>query len=108
MNTARRMGASLNRAVLDAATVDDLFADLAACTTVHEVLVKGAAHHPAEAGTCPLDEACRLVQEGRVRGVQIRYRWQDQEWCDTLLVTDRGVRLVRIGGADLAGGADGP
>lgn len=98
MTNARRIGAELNRAELDAATLTALFADIAACTTVNDVQIKGGIGEHARSGAATLEDACRLVQERQVRGVQIRYRYQDQDWCDTLLVTPRGVRLVRIGG----------
>jgi len=38
----------------------------------------------------------KLLCERRVRGLQLRYRFEEREWCDTLLALDSGVRLIRI------------
>jgi hypothetical protein len=85
--------AELTTADLDAATLDELFADIANQTTVDEVLVKGAA--TAYAGTSGLDEA-RSQFLGGARGLQIRYRWQGEAWWDTLVrLGDGRIRLVR-------------
>lgn len=84
--------ARLTTADLDPATLDALFADIAALTTVDEVLVKGAA--TAYAGSAGLAEGRRLLEAG-ARGLQIRYRWQGEAWWDTLVRTPNGIRLVR-------------
>ncbi len=91
----------LTGAVLDAATVDRLFADLEACTEIIEVQVKTGARdmtRPAGGTGIGLDEARALVQSVAARAVQVRYRYEGGEWCDTLMVLPpgQGVRLVRI------------
>lgn len=83
-------------AVLDAATVDQLFADLAGCTEVIEVLLKGAATARAGDERPSLAAAREPFVSGQVRAVQVRYRHAGDEWIDTLMHTPRGVRLVRV------------
>jgi hypothetical protein len=86
----------LNQALLDDATLERLFHDLAACTEIVEIIPKFAQRRMVEPGTVSLDDARCLLRDGSVRGVQVRYRYQGADWWDTLMVTDAGVRLVRI------------
>ena len=87
--------AELTQAVLDQETVAALFADLAVCTQVRSIQTKGEAHDHASLAPRDLDDAHARLMDGRLRSVQIRYRWQDQEWCDTLFHAEQGLRLVR-------------
>jgi hypothetical protein len=88
----------LHDALLDAATVEQLFQDLAACARISEILPKFSRREMVrEAGTpLSLEEARELLMSGRVRGLQIRYRYQDADWWDTLMRQPEGVRIVRI------------
>lgn len=86
----------LHAAALDPGTLAALFDDLERAAEAVEVRLKGAAAGHAAAGAVPLREAERLLVEGRVRGVQVRYRWAGAAWCDTLLRGADGVRLVRM------------
>lgn len=92
MTSERIPLASLTSAELDADTLAALFSDLAELTQVDEVLIKGAPG--TYAGVAGLTEAARQLASG-ARGVQIRYVWQTQAWCDTLIQGPAGVRLVR-------------
>jgi hypothetical protein len=85
-------------ATLDARTVRQLFQDYAACVAIQQVSAKSAAHGYAS-GHVSLQEGERLLQSGALRGLQVRYRYQNADWCDTLLSLPEGrVRLVRIQG----------
>lgn len=87
----------LTQGLLDAGTVDRYFADLEACAELEGILVKASAQ--AMVGGQPpttLSEARALVHGGTVRGVQIRYRYDGSDWCDTLMPSPQGVRLVRL------------
>lgn len=92
---------ALQQTVLDLATVEALFRDLAACTRVHTVRPKYApgAHAPAE--TLTLEQARVRLFAGLLLGVQIRYAYEGHEWCDTLLRRPAGLTLVRIREADI-------
>lgn len=83
----------LQQGALDPATLDALFADLAQCTQIDEVQIKGAADGRA-VRLAGLDAARAALATG-ARGVQIRYRWDGSAWLDTILRTPAGVRLVR-------------
>jgi hypothetical protein len=84
-------------ALLDAETIDRLFADLAACAEVFEVRVKGAADRHADvAPVVSLVAARAMLLSGAVRGVQLLYLHDGEVWSDTLLRGDDGVRLVRM------------
>lgn len=86
----------VNSAILDADSLDTLLRNLAADTEILEISVKGGRTQHASLAEGGLDEARRLLDAGAVVGVQIRYRHSSQDWCDTLLATPGGVRLVRI------------
>ncbi|GDX80743.1 hypothetical protein LBMAG42_25540 [Deltaproteobacteria bacterium] len=81
---------------LDAPTLAALFDDLNAHATVLDVITKGGPVQHSAGTQVPLREAQALLAEGRVRGVQVRYVWQGDEWRDTLLAAADGVRLVRM------------
>ena len=89
------MTPELQQATLDPATFEQLFIDLATHTEVLGIHAKGRA--TAYAGNDHLDlrGARAALLAGVVRGVQIRYRFQEVEWWDTLLAIDGAIRLVR-------------
>lgn len=95
----------VQQAVLDEATLDALFRDLAECTQVLAVVPKDAAQAMAADRAIGLADALPALRAGALRGVQVRYRWERKEWCDTLLATPAGVRLVRICSDDVLASA---
>lgn len=96
---------ALQQTLLDPPTLAALFRDLAACTQVAAVLPKYAGQ-PAQthtgSDTITLDAAQEGLANGTLRGAQIRYRYENQVWCDTLMVRPDGIRLVRISEDDIA------
>lgn len=86
----------LHQGLLDAATLHQLFHDIFHCATVLEVIPKYARRGFIDGSTIPLSEAERLLIACEVRAVQVRYRFQDAEWWDTLIPTPQGTRIVRI------------
>ena len=79
---------------LDDARLRELFTDLASCAEIRHIRMRGS-----DAATTPtptLDEARDLLLADRVKAVQIVYRFEDGEWCDTLMRRDDAVRLVRV------------
>ncbi|HEY6556577.1 MAG TPA: hypothetical protein VI072_04860 [Polyangiaceae bacterium] len=85
--------ADVQDAVLDAATLDQLFFDLSQLAELLEVRLKGGASDYAEAA--PGLESARAALDAKA-AVQIRYRYAGAEWIDTLMPTGAGVRLVRM------------
>ena len=90
----------LNDAVLDPDQLSALFRDYRAYASDMEILLRarpGQVTLPLPMEDAPtLDQARELLQSGGVRGVQIRYRYQEASWWDTLMPVSGGVRLVRI------------
>jgi len=85
----------MHEGLLDDRTVLALLDDLAAEAQILEILTKGGPQLRA-AGAARLDEAFDALVDGSVRGVQVRYRHDGQEWWDTLLRAPGGFRLVRV------------
>lgn len=75
----------LHQGMLDAQRLAELFADLAAHADVTAILLKGGALQYAGELPTTLAEAQAQLESGKVRGVQIRYRFEGRAWCDTLL-----------------------
>lgn len=88
---------ALQQSVLDAPTVAALFRDLEACTEIIAILPKThATVHIKPTTGLSLADAQAGLTDGSFRAVQIRYRYDSQEWCDTLMATPGGLRVVRI------------
>jgi hypothetical protein len=97
----------LTSATLDEEELAALFRDLEVCAEITEINAKFAAQgHVPESGELTLAEARNLLVQRAARGVQIRYRYDDADWWDTIMVHGHAYRLVRIrpdyGGADAA------
>jgi hypothetical protein len=91
----------LHTANLDAGTLDALFNDIEALGSGVEVRVKGAAGDYAADAVVALREAERRFKNREVSAIQLRYRWSDESWVDTVLHTPQGARVVRINVGDL-------
>lgn len=81
--------------VVDAATLSDLVRDLQTLTVIEEIQLKGGAQSHAERVKIGLAEAADLLLADKLRGLQIRYRWEQTGWIDTLLRTPDGIRIIR-------------
>jgi hypothetical protein len=92
---------ALQQTILDVATADALFRDLAACTTVHAVLPKYARNQHTGPDTLTLEQARTRLAAGLLLGVQIRYAYDGHAWTDTILRRPAGLTLVRIREADI-------
>ena len=91
----------LQQTLLDVATTDALFRDLAACTRVHAVSPKYADRRHTGADSISLETARTRLAAGLLLGVQIRYGYDSHTWCDTLIRRPNGLTLVRIREADI-------
>ena len=85
----------LHQTVLTPDTLRALFADLEACTEILAVMPKAGPGYvtPEDIG---LAEGQALLSEGKLRGLQIRYRYQNEEWWDTLINRDGNIAITRI------------
>ena len=80
---------------LDDAELCQLLFDIEHAAELLDVRVKARPGRYAEAGRPALAEAAGLLRGGDVLAMQVRYRAQGQVWCDTLLRTPSGFRIVR-------------
>lgn len=75
--------------------VEALFADLKLGAEITHVQVKMASGMGAADSKTTLIEAHELLRLGKVAAIQIRYHFEQQDWCDTLMVLPHAVRIVR-------------
>lgn len=85
----------LHQAELDPATLEALFTDLEAFTKILAVIPKATQGH-VEPKNISLNQGRELILKGQLRGLQIRYQYDGNEWWDTLICTPSGVRITRI------------
>ena len=83
-------------AMLEPATLARLFDDLARDAILSSAQIRAPGSVRGEAAPPSLAEARQRFESGSVQGLQLRYRLGATSWCDTLLRTAEGVRLVRI------------
>jgi hypothetical protein len=87
----------LNMTLLDAAQVEQLLRDIEACTQITEIIPKHAARgHVPDTAAVTLAQARELLATRAVRGLQLRYRYENADWWDTLMLVGEQFRLVRI------------
>ena len=87
----------LNTKLLNDDEVTQLLRYIELCAEITEIIPKFAAYgHVPETGAITLAEARTLLAARAVRGLQIRYRYQDVDWWDTLMLVRDSFRLVRI------------
>lgn len=79
--------------MLDARTLETLRDDLSSCVEVLTVQVRP--HDASITATPGIGEAIGMLIGGRIRSIQIRYRFDGWTWCDTLLAAGAGTRLIR-------------
>jgi hypothetical protein len=84
------------QATFDESTLDRLFVDLESAAEVLSVQAKADPRAYAPAGPLTLAAAWERLAARAVRGVQVRYRYDGDEWTDTVLCVPGGYRLVRM------------
>jgi hypothetical protein len=93
---------------IDAATLQQLFADLASSATVTGVREKGGpTEYSPGADPTPNAALARLLS-GAARTVQVRYRFAGDEWTDTIFRAPGGFRVVRCRHAPWPAGPTDP
>jgi hypothetical protein len=76
--------------------IAEYFGDLAAFSQVLDIMVKDRARSFGSTRVLSLAQAKELVENRMIRAVQLRYRFENREWRDTLLVDGDTYRLVRM------------
>lgn len=77
------------------AQIEQLFLDLAAGAEVEHVQVRLADADRSADQAVTLQDASDAFHRGDATAIQIRYRFEGQVWCDTLMVRPSEVRIVR-------------
>ncbi|WP_372726006.1 hypothetical protein [Novipirellula sp.] len=75
--------------------VVQLFQDLSEGATVEHVQVRTASDGRAADQSVTLLEAKAIFEKGDARAIQIRYGFDGQNWCDTLMVKPDEVHIIR-------------
>lgn len=86
----------LQQVAVDDALLDALVADLSALTEILAVMPKAAAAGRVVPQNVSLGEGVQQLRDNNLRGLQIRYRYEGDEWWDTLMQTPNGIKLTRI------------
>lgn len=88
---------ALHSSTLTLAQVEQLLTDIETCTELIEILPKYAAQQNVpDSAQITLAEAADLLASKSVRGLQLRYRYQEADWWDTLMTSGDQFRIVRI------------
>lgn len=82
--------------LLDLSTLDQYFKDLATHAEIISVQEKQSPTEYVHENSLDLSVAREKVMSGEARAVQVRYRFEEQEWCDTLIRQASGIKLVRM------------
>jgi hypothetical protein len=88
----------LQQADLDPATFAQLIDDIEQFGAGVDISIKHTAQQYAPDDRPTLRQAVAMLEQGQVRGIQVRYTHRGSAWCDTLIRVGPVTRLVRIAG----------
>lgn len=88
----------LREAYLDEQDLESYCEDIEALAVVFDLQLKRLPEHYVEVDQreLSLEVAMSALKAKAVLGVQLRYLWEGRTWWDTLMWTQRGLRLIRI------------
>lgn len=87
----------LHQSEIDEVTLAQLITDLGNHAEILGIAPKFGPGYVGKQETIQLDEAYRLLTDREVRGIQIHYRHDAKNWCDTLMpIPDGRFRIVRM------------
>ena len=90
----------MREALLTSQQVEDLFTDIAEVATDIMLMQRSGAESRASASKADSSRSLQVARNAllsrEISRVQIRYRWQDRLWIDTLESSPPGYRIVRI------------
>lgn len=87
---------ALHEATLDNEALARLFNDLSNSAVIERVIVKSDGMRRADAAPLSLEAARAAFESGAAAAVQVRYTYDGASWCDTILRTPTGAKVVRI------------
>jgi len=77
--------------------LERLIEDLKAHAEILDVRLKGSSDRHSDDTNVLLDAGLMMLQAKAVRGMQVRYRFEDSEWRDTLTRFDDGWwKIIRV------------
>ncbi len=79
----------------DREQVVQLFHDLSEGANVQHVQVRTVSDSRSQDQAVTLLEAKELLEKDEARAIQIRYDFDGQNWCDTLMVKPDEVHIIR-------------
>ncbi|WP_018969501.1 hypothetical protein [Rubritalea marina] len=87
----------LFQGALEPQALERLIADIKVCTQILEVIPKYASTgYVDDSEKVDIDDAVQALVEGKLRGLQLRYLYEGDQWWDTLIRLPQGVKLVRV------------
>lgn len=95
MTTEAKPLPELHQSIFDTATLKAYVADLKTCAEISAVMPKAGPGHVAPKDI-NLVEGVTQLEAGQLRGLQIRYHYQSEEWWDTLINRDGTIHITRI------------
>lgn len=78
--------------------VDALLDDLQRGANVQHVQIRTSSDGRPEDRGATLQEAQGLLHAGEAKAIQIRYTFEQETWCDTLMVLPDSIRIIRMRG----------
>lgn len=79
----------------DLEKVNALFDDLRQGAIVDHVQVRSTPGDGPNDCAVTLDQSQEMLAAGEAKAIQIRYRFDEQTWCDTLMVGPESIRVIR-------------
>ena len=86
----------LRQADIDDETLDQLFSDIAEQATLLEVIPKAHDESFISSNRISLPEARLLLENAKVKEVQVRYCYKNAEWWDTIMITPDAYKIIRM------------
>ena len=81
---------------IDPQTLEQLFTDIEHCAEFIEAIPRTTARQMVQANAINLNQAKKMLLDGTVKAVQLRYRYDNAQWWDTLMNLPQGVKIVRV------------
>ncbi len=90
----------MREALLDIEQIASLFSDIAECASDIQLMQRKTGQGRAVGANVSTNRQLQVAKsallEGQVPRIQIRYRWQNALWIDTLTRKERQFQLIRI------------
>ena len=85
----------ISQATITAGDIEALFSDLRQYAETTHVQIQEQSPTRGDV-MVSLADALRAIQRGSAQRIQVRYKFDESQWCDTLIKSASAWRLVRI------------